>query len=106
MLEHFVSSWIKPKITPKLDEMQFGNRTGASTSHYLTSMLHYLLQGLDKPGHEATVIAVDFRKAFDLIDHTIAVKKLIDIGVQPELMPWICDFLSERKQRVKLNGGF
>ena len=104
VLETFVASWITPTITAQLDEKQFGNRQGASTSHYLTSMIDYLQQGLDQRNHQATVIAIDYRKAFDLIDHTTAVKKLIDIGVQRELIPWISDFLNERKQRVKLNG--
>ena len=45
---------------------------------------------------------LDFSKAFDHIDHTILVTKLIHLGVRGWLISWICSFLSGRRQAVKL----
>jgi hypothetical protein len=47
------------------------------------------------------VIALDYRKAFDLIDHNILISKLSNYGINPHVN-WICDFLSNRSHRVKL----
>uniref|UniRef100_A0A671SSB9 Reverse transcriptase domain-containing protein n=1 Tax=Sinocyclocheilus anshuiensis TaxID=1608454 RepID=A0A671SSB9_9TELE len=46
----------------------------------------------------------DFAKAFDAVDHTVAVKCLLDLGVRPSLIPWICNFMSNRRQRVRYQG--
>ena len=44
----------------------------------------------------------DFKKAFDLIDHAILVAKLGGYELPPWLLERIADFLTDRKQRVKL----
>ena len=43
----------------------------------------------------------DFSKAFDCVDHNIAIPKLIEMGTRPAAIPWICDFLSNRSQCVR-----
>ena len=55
-------------------------------------------------GNGATVRAVlfDFKKAFDLIDHGILVQKLRLFNIPEAVILWITDFLSCRRQRVKL----
>ncbi len=45
----------------------------------------------------------DFRKAFDLIDHRLLVQKLKTYDLPPWTIDWITDFITCRKQRVKLN---
>ena len=46
---------------------------------------------------------MDFSKAFEHIDNNILVKKLIDLCVRGFLISWICSFLSNRRQAVKLD---
>ena len=58
---------------------------------------------------------VDFRKGFDLIDHTILLSKLHSCNLHPCLVRWIAAFLQGRSQSVRtgsdssniryLNGG-
>ena len=48
------------------------------------------------------VILFDFKKAFDLIDHRILVRKLGTYNIPDAVISWITDFLISRKQRVKL----
>lgn len=48
------------------------------------------------------VVLFDLRKAFDLIGHNILVRKLSDNNILNHILSWIVDFLSDRRQRVKL----
>ena len=41
------------------------------------------------------------KKAFDLIDHSILVRKLCALSIPPSITNWIIDFLSCRSQRIK-----
>ena len=48
------------------------------------------------------VLLLDFFMAFDLIDHNILLRKLIDLNVPPTILNWIKSFLTERRQCVRL----
>jgi hypothetical protein len=45
---------------------------------------------------------MDYKKALDLIDQNLLMCKLKSYGINPCILIWIHDFLSDRKQRVKL----
>ena len=62
-------------------------------------------QGTDGNGATTRVLLVDYRKAFDLIDHLILVNKLCNLDLPNNIVNWIIDFLSDRSQRVKLSDG-
>ena len=49
------------------------------------------------------MVPTDFSKAFDLVDHTLLIEKIINIGVRGAIVPWICDFLHNRQQCVRYN---
>ena len=49
---------------------------------------------------------MDYKKAFDMIDHNLLISKLKRLEINPHIINWICDFLSNRQQRVKLNNDF
>ena len=49
------------------------------------------------------VIALDYRKAFDLIDHNILLTKLCSFDINSHIVNWIHNFSSDRSQRVKLS---
>ena len=101
--EGFVAKWINQDIGDVIDPQQFGNVSGVSTSHYLVSLLHYLHQGADKTNNVGTMILTDFSKAFDLVDHTVMINKFISLGVRGAIVPWLCSFVSGRKQCVRYN---
>ena len=50
------------------------------------------------------VIYLDFQKAFDKVPHQRLLIKLKAHGVDGKLLKWLEDWLSERKQRVVING--
>ena len=66
-------------------------------------MIHTWLSWLDIPGSHLRLCLLDFAKAFDRIGHNVLVVKLIDLGVRRSLIPWIINFLSNCRQRVKLD---
>ena len=47
-------------------------------------------------------VLVDYSKAFDRIDPNILLHKLRNLNIPNFLLHWICDFLSQRSQRVKI----
>ena len=101
--EGFITKWILDDIECLIDVRQFGNVPGVSTSHYLLNLIHFLNLGAEKSQNVGTVVLTDFSKAFDLINHTLLIEKMINIGVRRSIIPWICDFLHNRQQCVKLN---
>jgi hypothetical protein len=66
-------------------------------------MVHTWLQSTDGNGSTARVMLFDFRKAFDLIYHNVLARKLSSYDFPTSVMRWILDFLSNRKQRVKMS---
>jgi len=64
-----------------------------------------LREGTDGNGATIRTILFDYRKAFDLIDHSILIKKLCQLNVPNNIINWIIDFLSDRSQRIKLGEG-
>ena len=69
-------------------------------------MLHEWSQGTDGNGSTIKTLLFDYKKAFDLIDRSILVRKLCALDIAPSVIKWIIDFLSARSQRIKLSEGF
>ena len=55
-------------------------------------------------GIPVDVAYLDFQKAFDSVPHQRLLRKVEAYGIKGGLRDWIEAFLSERKQRVKVNG--
>ena len=105
-LEHHPKRWIMNAISSDLDPGQYGSLPGSSTTLALVELLHLWLAALEKPGHAVRVLLLDFRKAFDLVDHHVLLKKLANTALPDYLVKWVQSFLCQRKQRIKLNNTF
>ena len=53
---------------------------------------------MDNTGKVIRVSFLDFRKAFDLIDHNILLQAFSRIGVRPALIGWVGSYLQGRSQ--------
>ena len=104
LCESFVNEWMYADIAPNIDPQQFGNVKSSSTTHCLIDFLDFTYSELEKRKTAVTATFIDFRKAFDLVDHTNVIKKAISMGVRESLIPWLCDFLTDRRQSVRLRG--
>ena len=104
VLEDFVVTWLIDDVKDKIDPNQFGCLKGTSTTYCLLDMIHTWLTYLDSPGRHLRLCFLDFSNAFDRIGYNVLIEKLLDLGVRTSLIPWIISFLSNRRQRVKLDG--
>ena len=82
---------------------QHGFIKGKSCTSQLLEFLEDVSQALDE-GEDAVVIYLDFKKAFDKVPHRRLLVKLQGYGIQGKVLDWIQEFLTERKQRVVING--
>ena len=98
-----VAHHIGPAVMEVIDPNQFGRIPVSSTLHALTSMLHAWSQATDGTGAAVRIVLFDYRKAFDLIDHTLLVREVFSLSIPRGVACWVADFLSYRKQRVKLS---
>ena len=71
-----------------------------------TNLLEYLdtLTSLVDQGYDIDVIYLDFAKAFDKVPHLRLLQKLDCCGISGKVLTWIGSWLTDRKQRVVLNG--
>ena len=75
VFESIVGKLLLTFLEPNFDDNQFGSREGRSTTHAVVALLHSWMPCLDAGGSVRTVF-VDFRKAFDLVNHNILFNKL------------------------------
>jgi hypothetical protein len=97
-----VVRWMLDDLNGKIDPCQFGCLKGLSTTYCLLDMIHTWLSHLDSQNKHIRICFLDFSKAFDRIGYNILIDKLIDLGVRRSLIPWIINFLTNRRQRVKI----
>ena len=103
VLEKIVAKEIWRHIQSKVDPRQFGNTKGSSTVHYLVELIDQVLSNADK-GLAVTAVTIDLKKAFDLIDHTILIRKMLLLGIPEYLVLWTMSFLSDRQQSTQAHG--
>ena len=78
-------------------------RKGKSCLSNLLEFLDEVMSFVDK-GVPVDVVYLDFQKAFDKVPHKRLLHKLEKFGVAKGLVKWIGEWLSNRKQRVVIDG--
>ncbi|KAK8373198.1 hypothetical protein O3P69_012443 [Scylla paramamosain] len=86
---------------PHIDGHQFGNLKGRSTTQYMVFLLDAILKGLEQRNTVAQMCLIDFKNAFDNVDHSVAVTQLYNFGCRTSFLPFISSFLTGRQQRTK-----
>ena len=94
---------IEYELLRKMDPKQYGFIPGSNTTLALISIMHTWLAALDGTGATVRVALLDYRKAFDLVNHNLLVAKLSNYEIKPTVVKWIADFLRGRSERVKIN---
>jgi hypothetical protein len=102
-LEWFPRKWILETIADLIDPQQYGSLPKHSTVMALAELVHKWISVLETPKTSVRILFLDFRKAFDRVDHTTVIEKLESMGVPSVLSKWMKSFLSGRKQCVKIN---
>ncbi len=84
---------------------QHGFRSQYSTQTQLLEFLDWVTKEVDL-GHAVDVAYLDIAKAFDTVSHPKLLARLEQYGVWGDLLEWFAAFLSERQQRVCIDGNF
>ena len=82
---------------------QSGFRSGDSTVMQLSYIVHKIYKALEK-GREVRAVFLDISKAFDRVWHRGLLAKLKSLGVNGPMLIWFESYLSDRKQRVVIDG--
>ena len=87
----------------KLFEGQYGFRNKRSTTDALTDITERIRDACDK-GYYSCGAFLDFRKAFDTVNHEILLSKLIHYRIRGQAVDWFQLFLSHRVQYTSVRG--
>jgi hypothetical protein len=105
LLEHIVLSSLNTQIGAKIHQNQHGFRKGLSCTTQLVTTLNNIMGAVDS-GHRVHAAILDCAKAFDKVSHGLLITKLLKLDVDPSLVKWIASFLTNRSQRVVIDGAF
>ena len=92
-------------IEKYLSQYICGFRKGFSTQHCLTVMLDRWKKAMDS-GKLAGALLTDLSKAFDSLNHELIMAKLEAYGFDQSSISYTYSYLSDRKQRTKVNNSF
>ena len=103
MVANYITSYLKTKnfIHPS----QHGFVKGKSCLTNLLTAINHWTSAIDKR-HCCDIIYLDFKKAFDSVDHSILLAKLHKLNLPPFLFHWFASYLQDRRFRVSLRGSF
>jgi hypothetical protein len=102
-LERCILNKILDTIAPKISKLQHGFMKGKSTMTQIMTVLSNIHRIFDER-KQTDVIYFDLSKAFDSVPHKLLIHKLKSFGIHGRLLDWITHYLSDRKQRVTLDG--
>ena len=85
-----------------LYQYQFCFRRNHSTFMALVILLENITTALDNTEF-AVCILIDFRKAFDTVEHSILLDTLYHYGIRGNALQWFNSYLTNRYQYVKYN---
>ena len=83
---------------------QSGFLRTCSTETALIKLVDELLFGLDNNHVLCGIVLVDYRMAFDMVDHKLLLRKLELYGIVNRDLAWCHSYLLDRKQVVRVNG--
>ena len=88
-----------------LSDEQHGFREKKSCMTNVLEALEFITKAVDD-GLPVDEIFLDFKKAFDKVNHELLLYKLDKMGIKGNVLSWISSFLNDRMQRVRVNGSY
>ena len=85
-----------------ISKNQFGFRQGRGTHDAHFELTKFIVNSLDE-GKRCIAVFLDLAKAFDTVSHPLLLKKLESIGIRGVALDWFTTYLTNRKQRVKID---
>ena len=103
--ERLVQDQMLPFVQSFLSSLLCGLREGYGTQHALLRFVEACKKTIDNRGVAGAVLT-DLSKAFDCLNHELLIAKLNAYGFSKSALMFIHSYLTDRKQRVKVNGSF
>ncbi len=101
-LERLFLNLLRPQVQQAQDPLQFAYRTGVGVEDAILYLLHRTHLHLDKGKGSVRILFLDFSSAFNTIQPLILQDKLLSMQVDPCLVSWITNYLTDRPQYVRL----
>ena len=107
ILEKMVHSQIANYLEANslLIDSQHGFRAGHSTAHSIEQLTTYISTKQDSR-LPTLATYIDFRKAFDCVQHPMLLKKLSRMNLGIDVVRWVESYLKSRVQRVFANNNY
>ena len=105
VLERLVFNHVANHVAGYIADCQFGFMKERSSQQQLLIMLDKILTDLENKIC-SDVVYLDFRKAFDSVDHNILLSKLQSMGIVGQLLNWVVAYLDNRRQLVTVHGHY
>ena len=90
------------QILEKLGPHQYAREARHSTTDALIYILQAIYEAADSGNCGARMSFANYSKGFDLIDHSILLRKLAFFDIDTVLINWIRAFLTGRSQSVRI----
>jgi hypothetical protein len=105
LLEHIITRHIlaHSENHSLLTSLQHGFRSGLSCETQLLLTIQDITQAYNLK-QQIDMIILDFSKAFDTVPHNRLLAKLEHYGIRGPILAWIREFLTNREQRVIIEG--
>ena len=84
---------------------QFGFRRGYNTSHNVLNLMNLVAKAFID-GQVCSILLLDIKKAFDLVDRDILLAKLYHYGIRGVIYDWFVSYFSSRRQKVFFGGEY
>ena len=81
--ESYAVEWILEDVQEEISVSQFGGLAGSSAVLALVYLVHNWYKNMYSIGKVVRVSLLDFRKAYDLINHNKLLENFMNIGVRP-----------------------
>ena len=90
------------KTTVKLSNDQYGGIKGISVNHFLIGTWQDILTSLEDQRAAASLLSIDFEKAFNRMCHTSCLLQLEKLGADKPSIALVYAFLQNRMMSVKV----
>ena len=103
LIHHQLSTHLETESL--LAEEQHGFRKNHSTVHSIAQLTNYINTRIDRRVPTLATF-IDFRKAFDCVQHSVLMNKLSALKLDEKVIDWVADYLRGRSQRVYANNTY
>ncbi len=103
--EGLIKTEILKEIGQALDPMQLAYRPNRGVEDATVTLFNQIVKHVEQAGSHARLLFIDFSFAFNTMQPHILARRLLEqVGLSKNIVGWSLDFLTNRMQKVRVNG--